>query len=306
MNLKDNNMEHISKVLDEITQQVITPIETGITYFDATIGGYYPGEVTAICGEECCCKTAFVIHQVCHIAVDQKIPTLVLLDYISENDFILSMIAYYCNIETSNIHQILESEQYKETVDEFLSKLKDSPLYIKRAGWYEEKKDVDSMGEFIDIKSIKIMFVDEVYFDLSRDVAAELSCIGSLAVKKNIPIVVTCYIWNDREGIEGARPWLTDIDRRTYLHGLDVVVGFANYEQNRIFMDDRGYDLHGMIGIEILKYRGEIKERNHYLPKDYFYFCDYEKRKRQILENIKESGGDVVESLIEKFKLGVE
>lgn len=299
-------MEHISKLLDEITQQVITPIETGITYLDATIGGYYSGEVTTICGGECCCKTAFVIHQVCHIAIDKKIPTLVLLDYISESNFISSMIAYYCNIETNNMHHILESEQYKETIDEFLRKLKESPLYIMRGSWYENKKTVDSIGEFIDTNSIKMMFVDEVYFDLSRDVAAELCCIGTLAVKKNIPIVATCYIWNDRDGIEGARPWLTDISKRSYLHGHDVVIGFTNYEQNRIFMDDRGYDLHDMIGIEILKYRGKIKERNHYLPKDYLFFRDYEKRKRQILENIKESGGEIVESLIEKFKLGVE
>ena len=50
MHLKDYiNMEHISKVLDKISRQVITPIETGIKYFDSTIGGYYPGEVTTIC-----------------------------------------------------------------------------------------------------------------------------------------------------------------------------------------------------------------------------------------------------------------
>ena len=41
-------MEHISKVLDKISRQVITPIETGVKYLDSTIGGYYPGEVTTI------------------------------------------------------------------------------------------------------------------------------------------------------------------------------------------------------------------------------------------------------------------
>jgi len=45
-------MEHISKVLDKISRQVITPIETGVKYLDSTIGGYYPGEVTTICGED--------------------------------------------------------------------------------------------------------------------------------------------------------------------------------------------------------------------------------------------------------------
>ena len=296
--LKDYiSMEHISKVFDMISQQVVTPIETGIKYFDATIGGYYPGEVTTICGEECCCKTAFVIHQVCHIAIDQKIPTLVVLDYISERNFISSMITYYCSIETNNMHHILESEQYKDPLDEFLSKLKESPLYIMRGSWYENKKTVDNIVEFIDTKNIKIAFVDEVYLDLSRDDTTEFSCIGSLAINKNIPVVVTCYVWNDREGIEGVRPWLTDISKRTNLHGLDVVIGFTNYEQNRIFMDDRGFDLHDMIGVEILKYRGKIDKKSHYIPKDFLYYRDYKKRKNKYWRTLKSQEEKLLEAL---------
>ena len=204
------------------------------------------------------------------------------------------------------MHDILVSKQYKELVEEFLSKLKDAPLYIMRASWYEDKKTLDGIEEFIDMKNIEIVFVDEVYLDLSRDVTTEFSSIGSIAIKKNIPVVVSCYIWNDREGIEGIRPWLTDISRRTYLHGLDVVIGFTNYEQNRIFMDDRGFDLHDMIGVEILKYRGKIEKKSHYIPKDYLYYRDYEKRKQQLLENIKKSWGEIVGNLIDKFKLTVE
>ena len=158
MHLKDYiNMEHISKVLDKISRQVITPIETGVKYLDSTIGGYYPGEMTTICGEDSCCKTAFVIHQVCHIAIDENIPTLVLLAYMSERNFISSMIAYYYNIEPNNMHDILVSKQYKELVEEFVSKLKDSPLYIMSANWYEDKKTLDSIGDFIDMKKIKIV-----------------------------------------------------------------------------------------------------------------------------------------------------
>ena len=61
-----------------------------------------------------------------------------------------------------------------------------------------------------------------------------------------------------------------------------------------------------MIGVEILKYRGKIDKKSHYIPKDFLYYRDYEKRKRQILENIKESGGEIVGSLIDKFKLTIE
>jgi len=42
-------------------------------------------------------------------------------------------------------------------------------------------------------------------------------------------------------------------------------------------MDDRGFDLHDMIGVEILKYRGKIEKKSHYIPKDYLYYRDYER-----------------------------
>ena len=228
----DFYMEHISKIIDELSKQEIIPIDTGIAYLDTTIGGYYPGEVTTICGEECCCKTAFVIHQVCNIAIDKGIPTLVLLDNTSERVFLSSLVAYYCNIEPDSIHHVLESEQYKETVNDFFSRLKECPLYIKSAGWYEDKKSFDNIQNFVDEKGIKIIFIDEVMHDLGPEDTASLSCIGTIALNKNIPIVVTCYIWNDREGLEDIRPWLIDLSKHSYIHGHDVVIGFTNYEQH--------------------------------------------------------------------------
>ena len=275
---EDINMEHISKIIDKVSKQEITPIDTGITYLDTAIGGYYPGEITTICGDECCCKTAFVIHQVCRIAIDKKIPTLVLLDYTSERDFLSSLVTYYCNIEPDSIHQVLESEEYKEIVNVFFCRLKECPLYIRRAGWYEDKKTFDDIENFVDENNIKIIFVDEVMLDLGPYDAASLSCIGTIALNKNIPIVVTCYVWSDRLGIEDIRPCLIDLSRRSYIHGHDVVIGFTNYELYWMYEDDRGNDLHGVICVEILKYRGKIKEKYHYLPKDILFFHDYEEK----------------------------
>lgn len=299
-------MEHIEEIIKSVTTRNEQPISTGIKFLDNAIGGYYPGEMTTICGEECCCKTAFIIHQVCRIAIDQKIPTIVLLNYMTERNFLSSMIAYYCNIETYDIHSVLYSEKYKEIVNSFLNKLKESPLYVAKAGWYEDKKITEGFGNLIELKSIKIMFVDEVKFDLRSSEIAGLSCIQTVAVKNKIPVVVTCCVWNDREGLAGVRPSLTDLSRCSYLHGHDVVIGFTNYEQHGIEIDEHGLNLKGIIGIEILKHRGKLSENKCNIPKDYFYIRDYDQKRKQSLEELRKSGGIIVESLIKKFDLSVE
>ena len=299
-------MEHISKVLEGLHQQNNVPIETGISFLDKTIGGYYPGEMTTICGSELCCKTAFVIHQLCQIAIDKKIPTLLLLNYMSEGNFISSMIAYYCNMEAHDMHHILDSKNNQKDVSDFMRQLMESPLYIAKSGWYEDKNISDVIDNFVESEKIKIIFVDEVILDLTLDEVRKLSCMREIAVKKNIPVVTTCCIWNCRDGLDGIRPSITDLCNYSYLHGHDVVIGLTNYEQHYIFMDDKGYDLHGTIGLEILKFRGEIKDKLCYIPKDYFYYRDSEKRKQQKLEKLKESGGEIVGSLIKKFDLTID
>ena len=299
-------MEHIEEIIKSATAGNEQPITTGIKFLDNAIGGYYPGEMATICGEECCCKTAFVIHQVCRIAIDQKIPTIVLLNYMTERNFLSSMIAYYCNIETKDIHSVLYSEKYKEIVSSFLDILKESPLYVAKAGWYEDKKITELLVNLIGLKGIKIMFVDEVILDLRPSEIAGLSCMQTVAVKNKIPVVVTCNVWNDREGLAGVRPSLTDVSRCSYLHGHDVVIGFTNYEQHGIVTDEHGSNLKGIIGLEILKHRGMLSENRCNIPKDYFYLRDYEQKKKQSLEELKESGGVIVESLIKKFDLSID
>jgi hypothetical protein len=299
-------MEHIEEIIKRVIVQNEQPITTGIKFLDDAIGGYYPGEMTTICGEECCCKTAFVIHQVCRIAIDQKIPTIVLLNYMTERNFLSLMIAYYCNIEINVIHSVLYSKKYKEIVNSFLNKLKESPLYVAKVGWYEDKSITEAIDNFIVTEKIKIMFMDEAIFDLTPEDTRKLSCMRDIAVKRNIPAVVTCCIWNLREGVEGARPSLVDLGNFSYLHGHDVVIGFTNYEQHGIVTDEHGSNLRGMIGIEILKYRGKLREKNCYIPKDYFYIRDQEQKRKQSLEELKESEGVIVESLIKKLDLSIE
>ena len=49
-----------------------------------------------------------------------------------------------------------------------------------------------------------------------------------------------------------------------------------------------------------------LSENKCNIPKDYFYLRDYEQKKKQSLEELKESGGVIVESLIKKFDLSID
>ena len=92
-------MEHISEIIE--TTEVVKPITTGMRFLDRAIGGYYPGELTAICGEENSGKTAFVVSQLNLIAVEQHIPTMIVLNNMSRRTFLSCMAAYYYRIPLS-------------------------------------------------------------------------------------------------------------------------------------------------------------------------------------------------------------
>ena len=64
--MKEYQMEHISNIIEEVKQQEIIPIKSGIKFLDDTLGGYYPGEVTTICGDIGSGKTAIIIAQLNH------------------------------------------------------------------------------------------------------------------------------------------------------------------------------------------------------------------------------------------------
>lgn len=77
-------MEHISDIIENVQSLTDYPISTGFKFLDTIIGGYYPGELTTICGEEDSGKSAYVISQLNHIAMEQKIATLLIINSMSK------------------------------------------------------------------------------------------------------------------------------------------------------------------------------------------------------------------------------
>ena len=309
MILKDYiKMEHVCDIIEETTSATICPISTGFKFLDTIIGGYYPGELTTICGEEDCGKTAYVISQLNHIAVDQHIPTLLVMNNMSKRSFLSCMAAYYCSIETYNVNAILDSEEHRETVCEYFEKLKDAPLYVISESFLNSELFTTGIDGFIQAHNIKIAFFDESNgdFDYSRTKQLNVCRLKTLALKMNISVVATTCIWNDREGMEGVRPFLQDLYFSSELHGHDTVIGLIKYERHYIFQDDNGRDLHDTIHMEILKRKGRVKKRKFLIPYGYLYYKDYAEKEKKALEAFRKSSDYKIDTLIQKLDLTLD
>lgn len=298
-------MEHISEIIKE-TVEGGNPITTGLKFLDSTIGGYYPGELTTICGEEDCGKTAFVVSQLNRIAVEQHIPALVVLNNMSRRTFLSCMAAYYCSFEHVNVHKVMDDGQHSDEVKAYLDILKDAPLYIIRKDTYEESALTPEIEGMIQTFGIKIVFVDEAssFWMSEEQKSCPVTSYKTMAMIWNIPIVITVCVWNDREGIEGMKPFLRDVYLYCDIHGSDSVIGLFRYDRHYIYQDEHGRDLHDMINLEILKCKGKTTKRKYLMPWGYLYLRDYADREEASLKQIQVSGNGI-NNLIDKMDLSI-
>lgn len=298
-------MEHISEIIKE-TFEGGNPITTGLKFLDSTIGGYYPGELTTICGEEDCGKTAFMVSQLNRIAVEQHIPALVVLNNMSRRTFLSCMAAYYCSFEHVNVHKVMDDGQHSDEVKAYLDILKNAPLYIIRKETYEESALTPEIEGMIQTFGIKIVFVDEAssFWMSEEQKSCPVTSYKTMAMKWNIPIVITACVWNDREGIEGMKPFLRDVYLYCDIHGSDSVIGLFRYDRHYIYQDEHGRDLHDMVNMEILKCKGKTTKRKYLMPWGYLYLRNYADREEASLKQIQVSGNGI-NNLIDKMDLSI-
>ena len=294
-------MEHISNVIERNANLKAKPISTGFKFLDKAIGGYYPGSMTTICGAEDSGKSAFVISQINHIAVDMHIPTLLVLTNMSKRVFLSCMAAYYCGIETNNIYTVLEEKKYQNAIKDYFKLLKEAPLYVANVE-NREGNLLNTLEELITSNGIKIVFVDEIIPVYSEKYEVILTSWKSLVMKLNISIVATSSTWSWREGLDGIKPALCDLVRND-VRGQDVVIGLIKYEQFNIYCDETGRDLHDKIGFEILKQKGRNTSRKYLLPCKCLYLKNYEEKMQN---EIRQSNSCKIDSLIDEFDLTIE
>lgn len=300
-------MEHISEIIE--TTEVVKPITTGMRFLDRAIGGYYPGELTAICGEENSGKTAFVVSQLNLIAVEQHIPTMIVLNNMSRRTFLSCMAAYYCSFENVNVHSIMDDERYSDKVDAYLDMLKEAPLYVISKETHEEDALTPEMEDLIQSNGIKIVFVDEAgpLHEHPKPQSVAVSSYKTFAMKMDIPVVITTCVWNDidLEGVKTMEPFLKDIILSCDIHGSDTIVGLYRYGREYVYQDGHERDLHDMVYFEILKSKGKALQREFLLPWGYLYLRNYAKRETGAFKQIKVRCQNKIDFLADELELTI-
>lgn len=243
-------MKHISEIISEAMAEEPKPIETGIKSLDELIGGYYPGELTTVCGREDVGKTAFIVHQVNRMAIDLGLETYMYASYTGEQVWLSMMVAYYCGIQTGDLHSVLYSPMYADAVKEYLEKLRAAPLFVEFG--FRKAFSLEHVMDVIRREQVKIAFFDDAMW-----LGDDGTSLKRLAMECGISVVATTWTWlNGRDGLEGRRVFLTDLDRDSSCFGSDVVIGMMDYEADHILVDDHGRDLRGILELEVLKHKG--------------------------------------------------
>lgn len=268
-----NQMKHISNLAEEVINHKRNVVLTGFQFLDEAIGGYHGGELTTIIGNENSGKTAFLISQMAYIAIDNHTPALFVIDdNLSDDEFFLSLFAYYYSIKTNDILSLLDDEENRYLLHEFSETLLRSSLYIMHWNYDERKDAFRNLEETIAEKGIQIVLFDECFcMPQMRDHEFSLR-LKHIAIKHDIPIVTAYQTWyQNREHSDTALPTLHDFSDFSQFKS-DVVIAFVDYEDVHITTDEVGHNLHGKLGLQILKQKGLSQTSMFVIDKSSLYF----------------------------------
>lgn len=278
----------------------VKPIKTGFRFLDETIGGYFPGEVTTIGGLDDCGKSAFIIMQALHTALELNIPTLLIKGSMSMDELTASMAAYYCSIETSNVLTVLHAPYYQERIDGFLHKLEKVPLYVLDITRLETATMLfEQVEKAVNDYNVRIVFCDDLEYGALGN-SKDRFMPKELAQKLNIPIVCSLFFWWHPKYIGEENNMLSEFPA----YVSDVLLAFCDYEQHGFVVDEHGNDLRQMLQIDILKTKGTIGRLSVRIRKTDLYVRNYTKElQKKALENLLTQNDKGVKDLIKKFDL---
>ena len=90
-----------------------------------------------------------------------------------------------------------------------------------------------------------------------------------MAKDLSVSIIVLDNVFEYREN--GVKPSLRDLYYDRLNEYSDIVIGLCNYSSYHIYQDERGVDLHDLIGIEILKGRKKEDLVSFYITQKSLY-----------------------------------
>ena len=180
-------------------------IRTGFSAIDVVTGGLKPSEVMVIAGQGRTGKTSLVISIARKVAVDDKIPCAFFSLEMSNAKLVNRLISRVCNIDGGKLLNGQLNHDEWEKLDEHISRLLGSPLYIDDKSALTIDELGNKMRSFSSEHGVKLFIIDCLQLidcykhNRSEELFECMRSLRELADELGATIIATCLL---RSGTE--------------------------------------------------------------------------------------------------------
>lgn len=259
-------MKHIKEIVEDDRVKRAPAMTAGLRFLDENMGGLYPGELTVICGDTNCGKTAVMIRQINQLAVEKRVPVMMVLNGMSEPTFLACMASYYCSLFSEDVRKVFTDPSCHEEVDNYMKLLHECPITIMESHEFEQMQD-SQLKEFVEENGIQAIFVECMRFFCESLIEQEHFARRLKLMAKNLNIVIVgeyFLLTNEDYPVLSIR----QCDDNGILMFADNIIGIVDFIQQNIYVDENGGNLKGKVGIKIIKHKGVVaEEKDVVIPK---------------------------------------
>ena len=256
--------ECLDKIRSNAAKGCASVISTGFCNLDDLVGGFENGKVYVVGGRPAMGKGDFLLSMILDIVVESKTPALLFSTNHQKADYVSRLLSISCDIPTLHMLKgFLEAKEW-DRLDKGVGVMMNAPLLIYDGLDLKLDELVEKARYGIKEKGVRIIFVDSVQMvgyasegSPSEKISRVMFALKELARQENVPVVVGAMLRRppeDREGLEGLRPGLSDLAYSSSIEELaDVVMLVHRPTYYHIYQDIDGRDLRGMMQILVRK-----------------------------------------------------
>ena len=246
----------------------LSGLSSGFEKLDKMTSGWQNSDLIIIAARPAMGKTAFVLSMAKKMAVDMKIPVAMFSLEMSNVQLVNRMIVNVCEIPGEKLKSGQLAPYEWVQLDSKITQLYDAPFYVDDTPSLSVFELRTKARRLVREHGVKIILIDYLqlmnasgmsYGSRQEEVSTISRSLKGLAKELNIPIIALSQLnrgVENREGIEGKRPQLSDLRESGAIEqDADMVCFIHRPEYYKIYQDEKGHDLHGMAEIIIAKHR---------------------------------------------------
>lgn len=246
----------------------LTGVPSGFHKLDEITAGWQPSDLIIIAGRPAMGKTSFALSLAKNIAVDFRKPIALFSLEMNNVQLVNRLISNVCSVPGNKILSGQLSPDEWERFDTNIRKLDGAPVFVDDTpglSIFELRTKARRLVREHDIKVLMIDYLQLMnangtrFSNRQEEVSTISRSLKGLAKELDIPVIALSQLnrtVEQREGIEGKRPQLSDLRESGAIEqDADMVLFVHRPEYYHIYQDEKGNDLHGMAQIIIAKHR---------------------------------------------------